>query len=560
MDESFWDSHGNEIEAAIILISAVVLALLVDRFLLGRADRATEAMETSQFSREARTRLRLARRLVFVAIIVIGVALALAQFTEIRRLATALLASTALLGLIIGFAAQAVIANFVAGVLMAIRQPIRIGDLISLGEDVHGRVADIALTYTSVDRGDGSLLVIPNAKVINEVVRNHSSGNSRAPVTAELWLRPDADLDAARKALEGSEVTGLRLEELTAEGARSRSRRRSSPDATARPARPTSASGRTRPFARPGSCARLNPALYPVCLYECPFQAQAQAHQPQAQSLPTRIGGARGERCAGGDDPRQLRDQRRRRRAPDLAAARHRPGLQLHRLRGRRIAAGLHPVRRGAHPGRDREDPRGPAAGHGRDRGRALLRAQRRRPRGHHPRGLREPRGRRGEAGRLDDHDAARPQPLHRRPRARPGAQDQGGEDRRGARGGALKGLDPRELPEHRLLRDRQRPHRGRGRGGGPDLLLEEGRQPRPGRVGDARRAAPVAVALQPAAEPDGRRSSAATRCSRRWRSRTTSPSPRYEDAIDRADRAQPRQPLRARSASPTSSTSSSSS
>lgn len=220
MDESFWDSHGNEIEAAIILISAVVLALLVDRFLLGRADRATEAMETSQFSREARTRLRLARRLVFVAIIVIGVALALAQFTEIRRLATALLASTALLGLIIGFAAQAVIANFVAGVLMAIRQPIRMGDLISLGEDVHGRVADIALTYTLVDRGDGSLLVIPNAKVINEVVRNHSSGNSRAPVTAELWLPPDADLDAARKALEGSEVTGLRLEELTAEGAR----------------------------------------------------------------------------------------------------------------------------------------------------------------------------------------------------------------------------------------------------------------------------------------------------------------------------------------------------
>ena len=220
MEESFWDKSGNEIEAAIILIGAVVLAVLVDRFLLGRAVRATEGMETSQFSREARTRLRLVRRLVFVAIIVIGVALALSQFTEIKRLATALLASTALLGLIIGFAAQTVLANFVAGVLMAIRQPIRIGDLISIGDEVHGRVVDIALTYTSVDKGDGSLLVIPNAKVITEVVENHSSGNRRAPVTAELWLRPDADLAAAREALEGSEVTGLRLEELTVEGAR----------------------------------------------------------------------------------------------------------------------------------------------------------------------------------------------------------------------------------------------------------------------------------------------------------------------------------------------------
>ena len=220
MDQSFWDNHGNEIEAAIIMVGAVVLAVLVDRFLLGRAERATEGMETSQFSREARTRLRLVRRLVFVAIIAIGAAIALSQFTEVRRLATALLASTALLGLIIGFAAQTVLANFVAGVLMAIRQPIRIGDLISLGEEVHGRVADIALTYTLVDHGDGSLLVIPNAKVITEVVQNHSSGNRRAPVTAELWLRPDADLEVAREALEGSEVTGLRLEELTVEGAR----------------------------------------------------------------------------------------------------------------------------------------------------------------------------------------------------------------------------------------------------------------------------------------------------------------------------------------------------
>lgn len=220
MDEGFWDNHGNEIEAAIILIGAVVLALLVDRFLLGRAERATDRMETSQFSREARTRLRLIRRLVFVGIILVGLAFALGQFTEVRRLATAVLASTALLGLIIGFAAQTVIANFVAGVLMAIRQPIRIGDLISMDDDVHGRVVDIALTYTSVDRGDGSQLVIPNAKVITEVVVNHSAGNRGAPVAAELWLPPDADLDAARKALEGSEVTRMQLSELTPEGVR----------------------------------------------------------------------------------------------------------------------------------------------------------------------------------------------------------------------------------------------------------------------------------------------------------------------------------------------------
>ncbi|HEX2360404.1 MAG TPA: mechanosensitive ion channel domain-containing protein [Solirubrobacterales bacterium] len=220
MDESFWDSHGNQVEAAITLAVAILIAVAVDRFVLGRAVHAAEGMETSQFSREARTRLRLIRRLVFVSIILIGVALALSQFTEVRRLATGLLASTALLGLIVGFAARPVIGNFVAGLLMAIRQSIRIGDLITIGEEVHGRVNDVALTYTSVDRGDGSLLVIPNEKVITEVVVNHSAGNRRAPATIEVWVPLDSDIGRAREALEGTEVTSIRLAELTVEAAR----------------------------------------------------------------------------------------------------------------------------------------------------------------------------------------------------------------------------------------------------------------------------------------------------------------------------------------------------
>lgn len=220
MDETFWQANGNWISAAVSIAVAVALATVIDRFLIGRAERATESMETAQFSREARTRLRLIRRLVFVAIILIGVALALSQFASIKRFATGILASTAVLGLIIGFAGRTVIANFVAGVLMTIRQPIRIGDLITIGDDVHGRVMDIALTYTSVDRGDGALLVVPNETVVNEVVINHSSGNPRAPVTVELILPLETDLERARQVLEGTGVTSVRVAELGAEGAK----------------------------------------------------------------------------------------------------------------------------------------------------------------------------------------------------------------------------------------------------------------------------------------------------------------------------------------------------
>src|SRR4051812_11409427 len=219
-DPSFWQQHGDEISAAITLAVAVVIAVIVDRLLIGRAVQATMRMETGQLSREARTRLRLIRRLLFLTIILIGVALALSQFTSIKRFATGVLASTAVLGIIIGFAGRQVIANLVSGVLIAITQPIRIGDLVSIGDEVHGRVTDIALTYTRVDAGDGSLIVVPNEKVATDVVVNHSAGNSAAPVTVDVWLPPDADVEAARKELEKGEVTSARLVEITPEGAK----------------------------------------------------------------------------------------------------------------------------------------------------------------------------------------------------------------------------------------------------------------------------------------------------------------------------------------------------
>jgi small-conductance mechanosensitive channel len=218
-EQTFWQAHGDEISAAITIAVAVLLAIIVDRVLIARAIKATTRLDTGELSRETRTRLRLIRRLLFLAIILIGVALALSQFASIKRFATGVLASTAVLGIIIGFAARQVIANLVAGVVVAFTQPIRIGDLVSIG-DVHGRVVDISLTYTSVDSGDGSLIVVPNERVTTDSVVNHSAGNHSAPVTIDVWLRPDADVEAARRALESGEVTSAHLMELTPEGAR----------------------------------------------------------------------------------------------------------------------------------------------------------------------------------------------------------------------------------------------------------------------------------------------------------------------------------------------------
>jgi len=133
----------------------------------------------SQVSRSTRTRLRLLRRLLVLVVFLVLVALALAQFTELKRLATGILASTAVLAAIIGFAAQHTIGNMVAGVQLAVSQPFRIGDRISF-EEREGRVTDITLSYTYVDPGDGTSVVIPNQLLVEGVIHNHSTDDTVA--------------------------------------------------------------------------------------------------------------------------------------------------------------------------------------------------------------------------------------------------------------------------------------------------------------------------------------------------------------------------------------------
>jgi small-conductance mechanosensitive channel len=140
---------------------------------------ASISPQVSQVSRSTRTRLRVLRRLLLVAIVLVLAAIALSQFTELKRLATGILASTAVIGLIVGFAAQHTIANMVAGVQLAVTQPIRIGDRISF-EEVSGRVTDLTLSYTFVDPGDGSAVVIPNQMLVEGIVHNHSTGDTQA--------------------------------------------------------------------------------------------------------------------------------------------------------------------------------------------------------------------------------------------------------------------------------------------------------------------------------------------------------------------------------------------
>jgi small-conductance mechanosensitive channel len=67
----------------------------------------------------------------------------------------------------------------VAGVQLAVAQPIKIGDQIEF-EEVSGRVTDITLSYTYLNPGDDSSVVIPNQMLLDGIVHNRSTGDTQA--------------------------------------------------------------------------------------------------------------------------------------------------------------------------------------------------------------------------------------------------------------------------------------------------------------------------------------------------------------------------------------------
>ena len=136
------------------------------------------ARAVSQVSRSTKTRLRFLRRLLILIVFLVLVAIALRQITELKRQATGILASTAVLAAIIGFAAQHTIANMIAGVQLAVSQPIKIGDRISF-EDVEGRVTDMTLSYTYVSPGDGTTVAIPNQMLVDGIIHNLSTEDTQ---------------------------------------------------------------------------------------------------------------------------------------------------------------------------------------------------------------------------------------------------------------------------------------------------------------------------------------------------------------------------------------------
>jgi small-conductance mechanosensitive channel len=169
---------------AAVIAGAAVLAKLVDM-----------RMARRELPPESATRYRVLRRSLMGAIIFVGVLFALLLIPQVRAVAGGILASSALIGLIIGLAAQRTLSNFVAGIMIGLSQPIRLGDRIRVA-DGEGVVEEIGLVYTRIRQDDRARLVIPNDLLASDTIKNSTIVSKERLAQITVPVPRDKDLQA----------------------------------------------------------------------------------------------------------------------------------------------------------------------------------------------------------------------------------------------------------------------------------------------------------------------------------------------------------------------------
>jgi small-conductance mechanosensitive channel len=151
-------------------------------------------------ARRIQTQVKILKHLAITVIIVIAIAVTLMSYDRFRQYGTSLLASAGVAGLIIGLAAQKMLGNLLAGIQIAITQPIRLDDVVIV-ENEWGRIEEITLTYVVVRIWDLRRMVLPISYFIEKPFQNWTRVSADLLGTVYLYTDYDIPLDDLRQTL-----------------------------------------------------------------------------------------------------------------------------------------------------------------------------------------------------------------------------------------------------------------------------------------------------------------------------------------------------------------------
>jgi small-conductance mechanosensitive channel len=201
------DTKSQVPEVAGHAIALLLIALVA--WLLIRMTYVLEDYVTSRFdvgvrdnlkARKIHTQFKVLKRIAIIVVGILAFGTMLMTFDRVRQLGTTILASAGLIGIVVGMAAQRTIATFIAGLQIAITQPIRIDDVVIV-ENEWGRIEEITLTYVVVKIWDLRRLIVPITYFIESPFQNWTRTSADILGTVFVYADYTVPIDAVRKEL-----------------------------------------------------------------------------------------------------------------------------------------------------------------------------------------------------------------------------------------------------------------------------------------------------------------------------------------------------------------------
>ncbi|WP_211248410.1 mechanosensitive ion channel family protein [Thermodesulfobacterium hydrogeniphilum] len=174
-------------------------------------------------ARKIYTQVVVLKRIIIVISIFFAFSLSLLTFPKVKQIGMSLLASAGVVGVILGIAAQKTLANIIAGIQLAITQPIRIDDVVIV-EGEWGRIEEITLTYVVVRVWDKRRLIVPVNYFLERPFQNWTRVSADLLATVYIYADYHLPVDPVRKALYeilkesnnwDGKVWGLQVTDLT---------------------------------------------------------------------------------------------------------------------------------------------------------------------------------------------------------------------------------------------------------------------------------------------------------------------------------------------------------
>lgn len=155
-------------------------------------------LEDNLRARKHTTQFNILERILISMVIVLGIGFALLSFEGIQEVGVSILTSAGIAGIILGLSAQKMIGTLIAGVQIALTQPIRVDDVVIV-EGEWGRIEEIRLTYVVVNIWDKRRLVVPTTYFIDQPFENWTRTTSELLGTVYLYVDYRLPLDELRK-------------------------------------------------------------------------------------------------------------------------------------------------------------------------------------------------------------------------------------------------------------------------------------------------------------------------------------------------------------------------